>query len=99
MFIGDEHVGDHGDLRTCRHLYGSRHYPATGAQFDGFDYDALDRAMAVGRTRARRLDMALALKETGTYMKVFANRATARARGSGFLFELNKCSTEMGLPT
>jgi hypothetical protein len=39
------------------------------------------------------------LKETGAYMKVFANRATARARGSGFLFEAEQMLTEMGLPT
>ena len=93
-------VGDHGDLRTLSPLY---RLLATILQQEHSSMDsimnALDRAMAVGRTRARRLDLALALKETGTYMKVFANRATARARGSGFLFEAEQMLTEMGLPT
>jgi len=93
-------VGDQGDLRTLSPLYRllaailqSEHTPIDSV------LNALERAIAAGRTRARRLDLALALKDTGTCMKVFSTRATARARGSGFLFEAEQLLTEMGLPT
>jgi ATP/maltotriose-dependent transcriptional regulator MalT len=93
-------VGDSGDLRMLAPLY------RTLGSILGRDrkrsedaYDALERAMSVGRARARKLDLALALQEAGLHLKRFANRPTLRARGSGFLFEADSLFGEMGLPT
>jgi tetratricopeptide (TPR) repeat protein len=93
-------VGDQGDPRVLSPMY---RLLATVLQYARSDQDsvtnALERAMAAGRSRARYLDLALALKEAGTYIKATAMRPTARARGSGFLFEAEKMLGEMGLPT
>lgn len=60
-------------------------------------YDALSRAIAMGRVRSYRLDLALALQQTGRHLKRFASRATQRARGSGYLFEAHRLFREMDL--
>ncbi len=61
-------------------------------------YDALARAIAMGRVRSSRLDLAIALQQTGSHLKRFASRPTMRARGSGFLFEADRLFHSMGIP-
>jgi hypothetical protein len=91
-------VGDQGDPQMLSPLY---RLLAIILQHERSEQDsvmnALERAMAAGRSRARCLDLALALKEAGNYVKATAMRPTARARGSGFLFEAENMLTEMGI--
>jgi len=92
-------VGDQGDPRVLSPMY---RLLAMVLQQQHSDQDAvlnaLDRALAAGRSRARQLDLALALREAGNYIKATAIRPTARARSSGYLFEAEKMLVEMGLP-
>ncbi len=61
--------------------------------------DARTRAVTVARSRGSRLELADALFELGWHYKLFANRPTVRARGSGLLFEADKLFQAMGLET
>jgi tetratricopeptide (TPR) repeat protein len=99
-YTGLSAVGAFGDLRLLSPLYralGSILGRDRNRAEDA--YDALERAMAVGRARARKLDLALALQQAGLHLKRFANRPTLRARGAGFLFEADSLFGEMGLQT
>lgn len=59
--------------------------------------DALERAVAVGRVRARRLHLALALHQLGLHLSHFSNRPTLRAAGAGYLYEADRMLTKMGI--
>jgi tetratricopeptide (TPR) repeat protein len=60
--------------------------------------DALERSMLASRSRARRLDRALALSEFGSYLQTQASgKFTSRARGSGFLYEAEFIFKEIGI--
>lgn len=61
--------------------------------------DARLRAVTVARVRGSRLELARALFELGWHYKLFTNRPTLRARGSGFLFEAEQIFGEIGIPT
>ena len=61
--------------------------------------DALQRAIKTGRTQARRLHLAQALRLTGNYTRAASSRQTVRARSAGFLFESSFIFEEMGLPS
>jgi tetratricopeptide (TPR) repeat protein len=92
-------VGDYGDLRMLAPLYRTLGTILGRDRSRADDaYDALERAMAVGRVRARKIDLALALQQAGLHLKRFASRPTLRARGSGFLFEADSLFGEMGIP-
>lgn len=49
--------------------------------------DAFERSITCGNHHARRLHLAMALRDAGNFLKRHTNRATDRARGSGFIFE------------
>lgn len=91
-------AGNGGDLRMLTPLY-TVLGTALENDHDKVDdaRDALERAISAGRTRARGLFLALALRQMGLHLKRFSNRPTARARGSGFLFEADKMFQQMGL--
>ncbi|HLY24981.1 MAG TPA: hypothetical protein VKQ72_01500 [Aggregatilineales bacterium] len=91
-------VGDQGDLRTLSALYrmvSLIHERDKTRRED--TQDALDRAIAVGRSRSRRLELALSLRQAGLHLKAFGNRPLLRARSSGFLFESERMFKEMDL--
>ncbi|MEP7288923.1 MAG: hypothetical protein ABI947_24485 [Chloroflexota bacterium] len=91
-------VGDKGDLRILTVLYRTlASILARDRNHDDDTRNALDRAIATGRARARRLDIALALRQAGQYHKQMANRPTIRARSAGFLFEADRMLNEMGI--
>src|SRR5262249_14431966 len=92
-------VGDLGDVRVLASLYRLLAILLERDRNRVDDaHDALERSIVVGRERARRLDLALALRQCGLHLKRFANRPTLRARGSGFLFEAERLFAEMGIP-
>jgi tetratricopeptide (TPR) repeat protein len=92
-------AGDQGDLRVLGALY---HLLGQLLERDRTRLedaqDSVDRAIAIGRVRSRRLHLALAVRQAGLYLKHHANRPTGRARSSGFLFEAERMFTEMGIP-
>jgi hypothetical protein len=91
-------VGDQGDHRMLVSLYRALASLLEQDRSRGDDtQDALDRAIAIGRKRARRVELALALKQAGLYLKHFGNRPTIRARSAGFLYEAERMIAEMGL--
>jgi tetratricopeptide (TPR) repeat protein len=91
-------AGMSGDLRILTALYRVLAFLLERVPQHVDDaYDALMRATSIGRTRASRLDLALALQQAGLHLRRFANRATSRARGAGFLFEADRLFRDMGL--
>jgi len=53
----------------------------------GAALDAFERSITCGNHHARRLHLAMALRDAGNFLKRNTNRPTDRARGSGFIFE------------
>jgi tetratricopeptide (TPR) repeat protein len=97
-YAGLGHIGDQGDLRMLAALYLTLGYALEHDRNRIDDArDALGRAIEAGRTRARHLHLALALRQMGLHLRRFSNRSTTRARGSGFLFEADKLFHEMNL--
>lgn len=97
-FNGLGAVGHQGDLRTLTALYLLLGVALEHDRLRLNDArDALERAITAGRKRGRRLHLALALRQMGLHLKRHSNRPTARARGSGFLFEAHRMLSEMGL--
>jgi tetratricopeptide (TPR) repeat protein len=97
-YTGLGHIGDQGDLRMLAALYlALGHVLEHDRNRIDDARDALGRAIEAGRTRARHLHLALALRHMGLHLRRFSNRPTTRARGSGFLFEADKLFHEMGL--
>jgi tetratricopeptide (TPR) repeat protein len=91
-------VGASGDVRTLAPLYLTLAAALQTERSRLLDArDALSRAVAAGRSRARRVDLALALLQLGQHLRRYSNRLTTRARGSGFLFEAHSLFKEMGL--
>jgi ATP/maltotriose-dependent transcriptional regulator MalT len=91
-------AGDQGDLRVLATLYRTIASILERDRTRTEDtQDSLDRAIATGRKRARRIDLALSLQQAGSYFKTHANRPTVRARSAGFLFEAERMLTEMGI--
>jgi hypothetical protein len=97
-FNGLGAIGMGGDLRVAAALYRFLAFLLEREQNRLDDaYDSLSRAIAMGRTRSYRLDLALALQQAGLHLKRFSSRPTQRARGSGFLFEANRLFHDMDL--
>jgi tetratricopeptide (TPR) repeat protein len=97
-YTGLGHIGDQGDLRMLAALYLALGHALEHDRSRVDDArDALGRAIEAGRTRARHLHLALALRQMGLHLRRFSNRSTTRARGSGFMFEADKLFHEMGL--
>ncbi|HRE47312.1 MAG TPA: hypothetical protein PLD47_06255 [Aggregatilineales bacterium] len=91
-------IGDSGDLRMLSPLYLLLGIILEREKNRESDVqDALDRAIATGRVRARRLHLALALRQMGMHMRRLTARNTVRAKGSGFLFEAERMLGEIQL--
>lgn len=91
-------VGDQGDYRILAPLYRTLANLLEQDRSRGDDtQDALDRAIAIGRKRSRRLELARALQQAGLHLKHFGNRPTIRARSAGFMYEAERMLTEMGM--
>ena len=59
--------------------------------------DARLRAVTAAKARGSRLEMARTLFELGWHYKLFANRPTLRARGTGYLYEAETVFRMMGI--
>lgn len=91
-------VGASGDVRILAPLYLTLAAALQTERARLLDArDALSRAVAASRGRARRVDLALSLLQLGQHLRRYSNRLTTRARGSGFLFEAHSLFKEMGL--
>ncbi|GAB4548079.1 MAG: hypothetical protein OHK0023_10500 [Anaerolineae bacterium] len=97
-YHGLSQIGNCGDLRMLSALYlvlgislESDRAHIVNAR------DALQRAVNVGRGRARRIDLARGLRALGMHLKHYSQRMTGRARGSGFLFEAEHLFAEIGV--
>ncbi len=93
---------DRGDMQSLPTLY--RTLAAAlerGRIHTGIDdaRDARHRSVTAAQTCGARLELARALHEIGLHYKLFANRPTLRARGSGYLYEADKHFQAMGIPS
>ncbi|MHB8626456.1 MAG: tetratricopeptide repeat protein [Aggregatilineales bacterium] len=91
---------DRGDMQSLPTLY--RTLAAAlerGRIHTGIDdaRDARHRSVLAAQTCAARLELARALHEIGLHYKLYANRPTLRARGSGYLYEADKHFQAMGI--
>ena len=59
--------------------------------------DARLRSVAAAQVRTTRLDLGRALFEIGMHFKLYTNRPTLRARGSGYLYEASQIYQQIGL--
>ncbi|HVO42813.1 MAG TPA: AAA family ATPase, partial [Aggregatilineales bacterium] len=92
-------VGDLGDVRMLTPIYRllALVLERDRSRIDDAR-DALERAIVSGRSRARKVDLAMALRHAGLHLRRFSNRPTVRARGSGYLFESDRLFEEMNVP-
>ena len=60
--------------------------------------DARQRAVEAARTFSSRLDLARSLFTIGLHTKTYTNRATDRARGSGYIYEAEQLYRQMNMP-
>lgn len=91
-------VNNGGDVRLLTALYvtlGKALEPDRSQQAAA--QDAFERAVAA-RERARCLHVAQAYHAIGLHLKRYSQRMTARARGSGYLFEAERRYKALGLP-
>ncbi len=99
-YMGLGIVGDQGDLRILSALYRMVSMILERDKNRREDtQDALDRAIAVGRMRARRVELAWSLRQAGLHLKAVGNRPLVRARSAGFLFESENMLKDMEIPT
>jgi len=92
-------VTDYGSSRALSELYrllaltmGSTPPEIENAQ------DARQRAVEAARAYSSRLELGRALFTIGLHTKLFATRATDRARGSGFIYEAEQLYRQMDMP-